>query len=154
MHLATKGLGLGWVAIGGLLGAASAGIPLAKAPSAALLNYGSGGFVSPVSILGIVTVLWVVIDWQLARTRRARVNKAILKDKPGLAKDPKGLRRERRIREKEFKLQKSELKALRAEDRAEKKIAKSGRKENTLERKREHIAVKKDRLRERQNLGR
>jgi hypothetical protein len=118
MHAATKVLGIGWLAIGGALGAAYAGIPIAKTLSASLLNYGSGGFVSPVSVLGIITVVWVAADWRMASSRRARANKAILSDKPGIAKDTKGLRRERRIREKEAKLQQREVKALRAEDRA------------------------------------
>jgi len=148
LHVLTKGLGLVWVAIGGILGASYAGLPLAQAPAAALLNYRGGAF-SPVSVLGIVTALWVVADWRMARARRAREHKAILKDKPGLAGDGKALARERRIRAKERALQKREVKALRAEDRAEKKIAKSGRKEQSLERRREHLAVKKEGLRNR-----
>lgn len=153
MHVLTRLLAVGWLGIIGVIGAAYAGVPAAVGPSLSLLNYG-GGFVSPVSVLGGITVLWVLIDWRLGVIRVARENKAILLDKPGLARDPKGLARERKIRRKELKLQRLEEKALRAENRTEKKLAKDGRKENTLERNRERIAVKKESLRERQSLGR
>jgi len=153
LHLLTKAIAFGWVGIGGVIGAAYGGIGGAAAPAASLVNY-NGGFVSPVSVLGGITVLWLLIDWRVARARRERENAAILRDKPGLKSNPKALARERRIREKELKLQKREMKAMRAENRAEKRIAKDGRKENSLEHKRETIAMQKERLRERQNLGR
>ena len=139
--------------IGAVLGAHYAGVAAAGPAAAGLLNY-SGGIVSPVSVLGGVTLLWLVIDYRMTSVRKAREVKAILKDKPGLAKDPKGLRRELRIREKEFKLQRQEEKTLRAERNAEKRIAKDGRKESSLERKRETIEMKKERLKKRENLGR
>jgi hypothetical protein len=153
MHVLTKGLAVAWVGILGIIGAHYAGVAAASGLSAALLNY-SGGVISPVSVLGGITLVWLVADWQMASTRKGRENKAILRDKPGLAKDPKGLRRERRIRDKERKLQKLEVKTLHAENRAEKRLSKDGRREDTLKRRRENIAVKKEQLHERQNLGR
>jgi hypothetical protein len=153
MHVLTKALGAAWLAILAVIGAHYAGVGAVNALSAALLNY-SGGVVSPVSVLGALTLVWLVVDGRMASKRKARENKAILRDKPGLAKDPKALRRERRIREKERRLQKQEVKNLRAENRAEKRLAKDGRKEDTLKRKRETIAVKKEQFHERQNLGR
>jgi hypothetical protein len=146
-------LGVAWIAIVAVLGAHFAGMAAAGNAAAALLN-DSGGVVSPVSVLGGFTLLWLVCDGWMSSARKARANKAIIRDKPALAKDPKGLRRERRIREKELKLQKQEEKTLRAERHTEKRLAKDGRKESTLERKRETIEMKKERLHERQNLGR
>jgi hypothetical protein len=153
LHVLTKVLGIAWVAIVVVLGAHYAGTAAAGSAAAALLNY-TGGVLSPVSILGGITLLWLVIDWRMSTRRKAREIKAIVRDKPALASDPKALRRERRIREREYKLQRQEEKTLRAEKHAEKRLAKDGRRETTLERRRETIEMKKERLHERQNPGR
>lgn len=143
MHVLTKVFGLAWVAILAVIGGHYAGMAAAGSLSGALLNY-SGGAISPVSVFGAITLVWLVVDWRMATTRRASETKAILSDKPGLAKDPKGLRRERRIREKERNLQKLEVKTLRAQNRPETRRSKDGRKEDTRKRGREKIAVKKE----------
>lgn len=153
MHLLTKVFALGWVGILGLLGASYLGVAASEPARATLLSY-SGGVFSPVWLFGIVTFLWVLVDWRMGTSLRNRENAAIIKDKPGFANDKKGLKRERRVREKELNLQRKEEKALRAENRVERKLAKDGRHENSLERKREKIQMEKEELQSRERLGR
>lgn len=153
MHLLTKLLALAWVGILGVIAAAYSGVEAAAPAALALLNY-QGGIISPVSVLGAVTILWTLIDWRVDLARRKREEAVIIRDKPGLANDPKALARERKVRKKEFKLHKLEEKALKKENRAERKLAKEGKKENKLERKREELGMKKEQLRERESLGR
>ncbi len=153
VHLLTKIFALAWLGVLGVLGGSYAGVRAAAPASAALLAY-NGGIFSPVSVFGIVTVFWVLVDWRMGTSLRNRQNATIIRDKPALANDPRALSRERKVRQKELKLQRREEKALRAENRAERKLAKDGRKENAIERKREQIQMKKEELRQRENLGR
>lgn len=153
MHLLTKILAFGWVGVLGVLGASYGGMSAAAPASASLLSY-SAGFLSPVSVFGIVTALWVLADWRMGAALRSRQNATIIRDKPGLANDNRALGRERRVREKELKLQRKEEKALKAENRAERKLAKDGQHENSLERKREKIQMMKEELHQREKLGR
>jgi hypothetical protein len=153
-HLLTRLLAVVWLGIIGVIGAGYAGVAAALSPAAALLNY-NGGVISPVSVFGAVTLLWLIVDWRLSSVRRARENKVILSDKPGLAKDKRALARERRVREKELLLQKREEKALRAENLAKKKkTVKDGERESAMERRVATIEAKKTELRERKAVGR
>jgi hypothetical protein len=152
LNFITKLLVLAWVGILAVIGGSYAGVGALAPAAAGLLAYSS--FVSPVSIFGIASALWFLLDWKVSGARRRREEAAIIRDKPSLAKDKRALARERRVREKELGLQRKEERALRAENRAEKKLAKEGRRENKLERRREEIALKKEELRERESLGR
>jgi hypothetical protein len=153
MNLVTRLLAYGWLAVLGVIGAGYAGVAAALSPAAALLNY-RGGIISPVSVLGGITLGWLLVDWRVGSVRRARENKLILAEKPGLAKDKRALSRERKIREKELHLQKREEKALRAENLAKKKVVVDGKREAQMERKVALIEAKKTELRDRQALGR
>lgn len=153
MHVLTKALAFGWLGIVAIIGAGYAGVAAAVAPTAALLNY-HGGIISPVSVLGALTLLWVLVDVRMSSLRHAREHKVILAEKPGLAKDKRALARERKIREKELLLQKREEKALRAENKAKKKMVEDGKHEAQLERKVASIEAKKTELHDRKALGR
>lgn len=152
MNPLSKLIVLAWLGIGGVLGAHFAGVASANGPATALLAY--TGPVSFISVFGAFTALYALIAWRMGIGRRAREEATIIRDKPALANDPAALKRERRVREKEGRLQRAEQKALKKENKAERKEVKVSKKENKLERKREEIGMEKERLRERERLGR
>lgn len=146
-------LGLGWLAVMGILAGAYLGnVEALVGAKDALVAY--TGPISPVSIFGLITLLYLVFEWTVGSARRKKALEIIKADKPALANDPKALMRQLKVREKELALQKKEEKALKKENKAEKQELQASKKEDLLEKKRERIEAKKEELRERERLGR